>query len=204
MEITPKFSGYKDALCIFLYPLGDYVPTSGMKCMVSSWTRVEDNSIPARAKMVGAYANTAFAKAEAEVNGYDESLVLDRNGHVVEGSAENIFLVIDGSLVTPPVTDNILEGVTRKTVLEIARDEGISVVERSVDRTELYKADDIFLTGTGAKVSPVVEVDRIKVGNGAVGPLSKRIQEIYFAAVKGTVPHYRHWLVDVYGTGFAD
>ncbi len=197
-RITPKFVEYRDSFCAFLYPLGDYVPTSGMRCGVSSWTRCEDNAIPARAKFNGIYVNTAFAKTEALLNGFDEAIMLDGNGHVVEGSAENIFFVMDGVLITPPVTDNILEGVTRKSVLQIARDQGIPVLERSVDRTELYKADEIFVTGTGARVSPVVEVDHRAVGDGRVGPVSGKIQEIYFAAVKGERPEYMPWVVDVY------
>lgn len=197
-RVTPKLIEYKDSLCAFLYPLGDYVPTSGMRCKVSSWTRVSDNSIPARAKINGLYVNTAFAKTEALLEGYDEAIFMDDRGHVVEGSAENIFFVFDDTLVTPPVTDNILEGITRQSVIDIANDLGIKVIERSVDRTELYKADEIFLTGTGAKVSPVVEVDRYPVGNGAVGEISKKIQEQYFAAVKGEIAKYQDWLVDVY------
>ncbi|MCC6932302.1 MAG: branched-chain amino acid transaminase [Deltaproteobacteria bacterium] len=197
-RITPKFVGYRDSLCAFLYPLGDYIPTTGMRCKVSSWTRVEDNAIPARAKFNGAYINTAFAKTEALLDGYDEAIVLDSRGHVVEGSAENIFVVIDGKLITPPVTDNILEGITRKTVLEIAAAEGITTVERTLDRTELYKADEIFLTGTGAKVSPVTEVDKLAIADGKVGMISSKIQSIYFAAVRGEVEKYKHWLIDVY------
>ena len=196
-RITPKFVTYKDSLTVFLYPLGDYVPTGGMRCMVSSWTRVEDNSIPARSKTHGGYVNTAFAKTEALKNGFDEAIFLDKNGHVVEGSAENIFLVIDGKLVTPPVSDNILEGITRKSVMEIAADKGIPVVERTVDRSELYRADEVFLTGTGAKVSPVTEIDFYKIGDGTVGKISKSIQETYFAAVRGELPQYHSWIVEV-------
>lgn len=197
-RVTPKLIEYKDSLCAFLYPLGDYVPTSGMRCKVSSWTRVSDNSIPARAKINGLYVNTAFAKTEALLEGYDEAIFMDDRGHVVEGSAENIFFVFGDSLVTPPVTDNILEGITRKSVIDIAKNLGISVTERSVDRTEIYKADEIFLTGTGAKVSPVIEVDRYPIGDGQVGKISKQIQEQYFAAVKGEKKEYMDWLVDVY------
>lgn len=198
-RVTPKFVGYRDSFCAFLYPLGDYVPTGGMRCKVSSWTRIEDNSIPARAKLHGAYVNTAFAKTEALLDGYDEALVLDRHGHVVEGSAENLFLVIDGCLVTPPVTDNILEGITRRSIIQIALDLGVEVVERSIDRTEIYKAEEIFVTGTGAKVSPVTEVDRYQISDGSVGMISKKIQDVYFAVVRGEEPRYLHWLVDVYG-----
>lgn len=196
-KITPKFVGYKDSFCAFLYPLGDYVPTTGMRCAVSSWTRVDDNCIPARTKVNGIYVNTGLAKTEALLGGYDEAIFLDRNGHVVEGSAENIFLVIDGKLVTPSVTDNILEGITRKTIIEIAGDLGLPIVERSVDRTELYKAQEVFLTGTGAKVSPVVEIDGVPVGEGTVGTVSKKLQDTYFAAVRGELPQYRSWLVEV-------
>lgn len=197
-RITPKFVGYKDSFCVFLYPLEHYVPLTGMRCKVSSWVRAEDNALPARAKINGIYVNTAFAKTEALLEGYDEAMFLDSRGHVIEGSAENIFFVIDGKLVTPPVTDNILEGITRRSVLQIASDLGIEVVERSVDRTEIYKAEEIFLTGTGARISPVIEVDRYEVGDGKVGSISSKIQNIYFAAVRGEIDEYMHWLVDVY------
>ena len=121
-RITPKFVGYKDSLCSFIYPLGDYVPSGGMRCKVSSWVRTEDNSMPARAKINGIYVNTAFAKTEALLEGYDEAMFLDGRGHVIEGSAENVFFVIDEKLVTPAITDNILEGITRKSVMQIAQD----------------------------------------------------------------------------------
>lgn len=197
-RITPKFVGYKDSLSVFAYPLGDYVPTSGMRCKVSSWTRIEDNSIPARAKLDGAYVNTAFATAEALKAGCDEAIFLDRNGHVVEGGAENIFLVLDDRVVTPPACDNILEGITRRTVLEILRDEGVQTIERSVDRSELYRAQEIFLTGTGAQVAPVTEVDGVPVGSGGVGVLASKVQSIYAKAVRGEIERYRSWVQAVY------
>jgi branched-chain amino acid aminotransferase len=195
--IAPKF-GYDDALAIYLYPLGDYVPTEGMSCQTSSWRRIEDNALPARAKFNGAYVNTALAKSEALNNGYDEGLVLDQKGHVVEGSAENIFLVRDGTLITPPVSNNVLEGVTRQTVIDLAQDRQIPVKQREIDRTELYFADEIFLCGTGAKVSPVTQVDGYQVGNGAVGPISAQIQASYFQAVKGELAQYQDWLLPIY------
>lgn len=198
-KVTPKFVGYKDSLCAFLYPLGDYVPTTGMRCKVSSWSRVEDNSLPARAKINGAYVNTAFAKTEALLGGYDEAIVLDGQGHVVEGSAENIFFVYGNKIVTPPVHDNILEGITRLSVIQLARDLGYEVIERSLDRSELYKADEIFLTGTGAKISPVVEVDNYVVGSGTVGQVSQLIQDTYQRVVRGEDEKYLGWLCDVYG-----
>lgn len=197
-RITPKFVGYRDSLSAFLYPLGDYVPVNGMRCCVSSWQRVQDNALPARAKTHGGYVNTAFAKTEALLAGFDEALFLDSAGHVVEGSAENLFVVEKGTIVTPPKSDNILEGITRATVLEIADDLGIPVVERSISRSELYRADEVFLTGTGAKVSPVTEIDRYQIGNGGVGPISKRIQEFYFQVVRGELPEYSNWLVDAF------
>jgi branched-chain amino acid aminotransferase len=197
-KVTPKLLGYNDSLSMFLYPLGDYVPTTGMRCKVSSWNRADDNAMPARAKINGLYVNTGFAKTEALLDGYDEAIFLDNLGHVVEGSAENIFLVIDGVLVTPSRSNNILEGITRKSVIEMANNIGIPVVERNIDRSELYRADEVFLTGTGAKVSPVVEIDKYLIGDGKVGPVSKVFQDTYFKAVKGEVPEYLHWLVDVY------
>ncbi len=193
-KITPKLSGYRENLSMFLYPLGDYVPTTGMKCCVSSWTRVKDSSIPARAKITGLYVNTALAKAEALNNGYDEALFQNHNGNIVEGSAENIFIVRDGLLITPPPSDEILEGITRQSIMEIAKDKGIDVVERSIARSELVFADEVFLTGTGAKVSPVIEIDKYLVGDGSVGPISKLMQETYLNAARGLDSNYKHWV----------
>ncbi|MEI7579087.1 MAG: branched-chain amino acid transaminase [bacterium] len=198
IQIGPKFGKYKDSLMVFLYPLGDYVPTQGMKCKVSSWVRVEDNAIPARAKIHGAYVNTAFAKTEAIDAGFDEALVMDKDGHIVEGSAENFFMVRDGVLITPPANANILEGITRKTVLEIAHDLKIPVVERDIDRTEVYLADEVFLSGTGAKVSPVTQIDSYVIADGKIGSISKKIQDVYFRATKGEVKQYEQWLTAVY------
>lgn len=197
VAIGPKFGKYKDTFYVYLYPLGNYVPTGGMKCMTSSFRRVDDNAIAPRAKLNGSYVNTAFAKSEALDNGFDEAIVLDNNGHAVEGSAENLFIVRDGNLITPPVSDNILEGITRASVIQIAKDMGIDVIERSIDRTEMYFADEVFLTGTGAKVSPVTQIDRIEVGNGQVGEISQKIQDIYFDIVKGKVEKYMNWVVEV-------
>lgn len=197
-KIGVQWNEYRDNLAIFAYPLGDYIPTSGMKCKVSSWQRVDDNAIPARAKIHGAYVNTAFAKTEALAAGFDEALVMDHNGHIVEGSAENVFIVRDGNLITPPVTDNILEGVTRRTVLQLAHDQGIPTIERSIDRTELTYADEVFLTGTGARVSPVTQIDQYMIAEGKVGPISTQIQRLYSDVVYGKIPQYRSWVVPVY------
>lgn len=197
-SIGVKFTDYKDAISMFLYPLGDYVPTGGMKCKVVSWQRVKDNAIPSRGKIVGAYVNTAFAKTEAIMEGYDEAIVLDDAGHAVEGSAENLFIVRDNVIITPPTNSDILEGITRDTVMKLATNAGYKVVERSIDRTELYFADEVFLTGTGARVSPVTQIDHVQVNGGTVGPIAQRLQILYSELVIGKHSQYEHWLVPVY------
>jgi len=181
-------------------PMGDYIDTSGMRCAVSSWRRIDDNAIPARAKISGAYVNSAFAKSEAMQNGFDEAIMLTQEGHVSEGSAENIFLVSNGELVTPSVSENILLGITRDTVMELARRElGRITRERQIDRTELYVASEIFLCGTGAQIAPVVSVDHRSVGDGQIGPISRAIQETYFDVVRGRRAEYRQqWCTPVY------
>jgi branched-chain amino acid aminotransferase len=181
--------------------LGDYIDTeAGIRCMTSSWQRVSDAAIPARAKITGSYVNSALAKTEALENGFDEAIMLAHDGHVSEGSAENLFMLRDGAFVTPAVTEDILEGITRGLLIGLIRDElGLQVVERGIDRTELYTCDELFLCGTGAQVSPVAEVDRRTVGDGRVGPLTRRLQDIYFRAVRGEEARYRHWVTPVYG-----
>jgi branched-chain amino acid aminotransferase len=187
-------------ITIFGVPFGQYIDTEGgIRAQVSSWRRSDDNAIPARGKITGAYVNGALAKSEAQLNGFDEAIVLTSDGHVSEGSAENLFIVKDGVLITPPVTDNILEGITRRRLMELARDEfGATVVERSIDRTELYNADEVFLCGTGAQISPVIEIDRRAVGAGRPGPLTRDLSRTYFDAVRGRNPAYRDWLTPVY------
>src|SRR6266566_490061 len=165
---------------------------------VSSWRRVDDNAIPARAKITGSYVNAALAKTEAQEAGFDEAIVLTQDGHVSEGSAENLFLVRDGTLITPPGTDNILEGITRACVLRIAADNGIPTAIRQVDRTELYVADEVFLCGTGAQISPVTSIDHRAIGNGQRGPITMKVSEIYFDAVRGKASQYRAWVMPVY------
>jgi branched-chain amino acid aminotransferase len=185
---------------IFGVPFGQYIDTDGgIRAQVSTWRRTDDNAIPARGKITGAYVNGALAKSEAQLNGFDEAIVLTADGHVSEGSAENLFIVKGGILITPPVTDNILEGITRRRLMEIARDElGVEVVERSIDRTELYGADEVFLCGTGAQMSPVIEIDRRSIGAGRPGPVTKSLSRVYFDAVRGRLPAYRSWLTPVY------
>jgi branched-chain amino acid aminotransferase len=159
---------------------------------------MDDNIVPARAKATGIYINTFLAKSDAARNGFDEAIFLDRSGHVCEGSAENIFIYRFGKLHTPPVYNNILEGITRQSVIELAQKElGIACDERPIDRSELYIADEVFLCGTGAQISPVVDVDRRRIGDGNPGALTRRLQALYFAIVRGQNPAYSQWLTKV-------
>ncbi len=197
-DITPRLYDLDDAFACYTRPLGNYIKLE-VRAGVSSWRRVDDNSIPARGKITGAYINSAFARSEAHWNGYDEAIVLNHDGHVSEGSAENIFMVRHDKLITPLVKDNILEGVTRATVIELASKElGMEVVERSIDRSELYLADEVFFTGTGAQVAAIVEIDRRVLGDGSTGPWTKKIQDLYFRTVRGRFSKYARWLTPVY------
>jgi branched-chain amino acid aminotransferase len=181
-------------------PMGNYVEIGGLRCGISSWRRIDDNAIPARAKIIGSYVNTAFAKTEALQNGFDEAIMLTNEGHVSEGSAENIFMIINGELITPPPSENILLGITRDTVIKLAQREfGLIVRERAIDRTELYVADEVFLCGTGAQIAPVISIDHNPVGNGEVGAISQRLQDLYFDIVRGKHPEYsEQWCTPVY------
>lgn len=197
-DITPRLYDLDDEFTMFSRPQGNYIKLE-VRAGVSSWRRIDDNSIPARGKLTGAYLNSAFARSEAYWHGYDEAIVLNHDGHVSEGSAENFFLIRQGKMATPCVMDNILEGITRATVMEIARAElGLDVVERSIDRSELYVADEAFFTGTGAQVAAIVEVDHRILGDGQVGPVTRQIQDLYFRIVRGNHPRYMHWLMPVY------
>jgi branched-chain amino acid aminotransferase len=199
-EIGVRLHGLQQSFLIYTAPFGEYVPLEGgIKCMVSSWRRISDSSIPARAKVTGGYVNSGLAKSEALESGFDEAIMLTMDGHVGEGSAENLFMLRDGAFITPPVTDDILEGITRTSLMQLMRDElKLPVVERSIDRTELYTCDELLLCGTGAQVSPVTSVDRRAVGSGSVGPVTRRLQEIYFAAVRGEDNRFGDWLTPVY------
>ncbi len=185
-------------LYVLATPFGNYVDVEkGIQIMTSSWRRNADEALPARGKIVGGYVNMAFQKSEAELNGYDEALVLTPSGHASEASAANLFIVRGGTLITPPVSDDILEGVTRKAILTLAADLRIPTEVRSIDRSELYVCDEVFLCGTGVQVSPVVGVDHRPVGTGAFGPVSRKISETYFGAVRGNLPQYKGWLTPI-------
>src|SRR3569623_834912 len=185
-----------DELSIFTVPMGNYVELTGLRCCVSSWRRTPDCAIPARGKLTGSYINTALAVDEAQRAGYDDAIFLTQDGHVSEASAANIFLARKGGLITPPVTADILEGITRDAVMELAESElDMPVHKRDVDRTELYAADELFLTGTGYQIAPVVEVDGRPVGSGERGPVASRLQQLYFKAARGEWEEYAHWTV---------
>lgn len=198
-SIGVRLHNLESDLTIFAVPFGKYIDTeSGIRAQVSTWRRTDDNAIPARSKITGSYVNGAFAKSEAQLNGFDEALMLTQDGHVSEGSAENLFIVREGILITPPGSDNILEGITRRHLITMAGDLGIPVIERTIDRTELYMADEVFLCGTGAQIAPVVEVDRRAIGSGKVGKITHRLHKLYFDAVRGRSDAYRDWLTPVY------
>jgi len=186
------------AFTVFSVPFGNYIDIEqGVRLMTSSWRRNADDALPARGKIVGGYVNMAFQKSEAELNGFDEALVLTPDGHASEASAANMFVVRDGVLLTPPVSDDILEGVTRRAVMELAEVLGLPVEVRSIDRSEVYVADEMFLCGTGVQLSPVVELDHRPIGSGAIGPLTKQLHAAYFDAVRGRDPRFAHWLTPI-------
>ncbi len=196
-DITPRLYDVRFDFACFTRPLGNYIDLEVRAC-TSSWRRLEDNVLPSRGKITGGYINSAFAKSEAHWNGYDEAIVLNQDGHIAEGSAMNLFIVRNGKLITPPVTDNILEGITRGSVLQLARDLGIETVERSIDRTELYVADEVLFCGTGAQVAAVSEIDHRKIGTGKIGPVGQKLQDTYFSIVRGKNTKYADWLTPVY------
>ncbi len=190
----------EDDFLVFIAPFGPYLDLEkGARCCTSSWRRVADTGIPARAKITGIYANSALAKTEANLNGFDEAIMLDERGHISEGSGENIFVIQDGRLITPPPSSDILVGITRDTVITLAREElGIDTVERDIDRTELYISDECFMTGTAAHVTPVVELDHRAIGSGKMGTITAQLVKLYFDIIKGKNPKYRHWCTPCY------
>jgi branched-chain amino acid aminotransferase len=198
--IGVKLHGLESRLNLISIPFGDYIATDrAISCGTVSWRRTSDLSIPSRGKVVGSYVNPAFSKTEAMLNGYEEAIVLTQEGKVSEGSAENLFMVRKGRLVTPGVDSDILEGITRAGIIELARDVlGLECQGRSIDRSELYVADEVFLCGTGAQVSPVASIDHRQIGDGGIGPVTAAIMSAYFDAVHGRSEAYRHWVTPVY------
>lgn len=198
--IKVGLSGIKSGLAIFAVPMGDYVATGGIKAAVSSWRRIADNMIPSRAKVTGAYVNAALSSDQAKSDGYDEAILLGDDGQVSEASSANLFMVRQGVLITTPVTADILEGITRQVVFDIAAHLDIPVDVRPIDRTELYSADELFLCGTGVQLAAVTSVDRRAIGNGEPGPITTAVQGRYFDLVRGRDADFRHYVSPVYHT----
>lgn len=196
--IKVALTGVEDAFNIFCTPMGDYVPTTGLHIGVSNWRRLDDNAIPSRAKVTGSYINAALAVDDLHQSGFDDGVMLTPEGHVAEGTSANLFIVRDGKLITSAVSDAILEGITRSALIELAQNEGIPVEVRTIDRTELYVAEEAFLCGTGAQVAPVTKIDHRPVGSGLPGEITLSLQNIYFATVRGQDKRYTHWVTPVW------
>jgi branched-chain amino acid aminotransferase len=196
--LSPKLTGIRDDLAIYMIPLDDYVDLSSpLKLMVSSWQRIEDNIIPSRGKFSGGYINSSLAKDQAAEAGCDDAIMLNRDGKVSEGSGANLFIVRNGALITSPITADILEGITRRSLVEFARDEGIPVEERLIDRSELYIADEVFLCGTGVQIAGVGTIDGRRIGDGKRGPITEKLQKIYFDTVRGESSRYGHYVTNI-------
>lgn len=198
--IGVRLHDVEDAMTMFAIPFGSYIPNEdGAHVCFSAWRRVDDNAIPARGKIVGAYANSALIKSDAILSGYDEALVLNQEGHVTEASAANLFIVRKGIVITPPPQSDVLEGIVRRTLIELMRNElNLDVVEREIDRTEIYIADEIFLCGTGVQVAAVTRVEHRPVGTARLGTITRHIRDLFFDVVSGRVEKYRDWLTPVY------
>ena len=180
-------------------PFGAYIDAEGaIDCTTSSWRRIDDTVIPPRVKISGHYVNSILAKTEATLAGFDEAIMLTQEGDVSEGSGENLFMVTNGEIFTPPVADNNLTGITRDSAITLAKDLlGIDVVERRIRRSELYLADEVFLTGTAAHITPVGSLDRRPIGEGGVGPMTTKIRDAYLEIIRGDNPKYIHWCTEV-------
>ena len=198
--IGVRLHDLRDAITIFSQPFGRYIQAEeGAKVCTSSWRRVDDTAIPPRGKLIGSYMNSALIKSEAVLNGFDEAIVLDQAGHVAEGSAENLFIVRNGTLITPPVQSNVLEGITRNTMMHLATHVlGVAVLEREIDRSEVYYADEAFFCGTGVQVAAIASVDHRPIGAGSIGPITTQLRDLFFRVVRGQEAGYSHWLTPVY------
>ena len=199
-DVGVRLWGVPDAFAIAALPFDKYFDAeAGLRACVSSWRRIDDTIAPARAKITGAYVNSALAKSEAQMNGFDEAILLSQDGHVAEGSAANLFIVKNGTLFTPDPAQNVLEGITRRTVLELAQTElGAAVVERAMDRSELYAADEVFLTGTAAGITYINSIDHRTIGDGTMGPLTRALATIFDDVTYGRIPKYRSLLTTTY------
>jgi branched-chain amino acid aminotransferase len=192
-----KINGLKNSMSAYVYPMGEILPRSGTNVCVSSWTRAADNMIPARAKVNGQYVNASLMKNEALRNGYDEAIALDEAGHVSEGTVANLFIVRDSKLITPDMATDILEGITRNSIIELANDLGIEHEQRTIDRTELYIAEEAFMCGSSANVTPILSIDKRKVGQGKIGDVTKILSTEYLKVQHGDNKKFAKWLTKV-------
>ncbi len=193
-EIGPNLANTTLSFAIYMIPLEEYMPLDkGLSLLVSSWQRISDNAIPSRAKVSGGYINSSLARKEAADGGFDEAIMLNKFGRVAEGSAENLFIVRNGTLITPDLSEGILEGITRRSVLQLAQDIGIQTIERPIERSELYIADEVFLTGTGCQIAWVEQIDKRHIGSGKIGPVTDKLRETFFRIVKGEDKQYEEW-----------
>ncbi|MEM7128719.1 MAG: branched-chain amino acid transaminase [Chloroflexota bacterium] len=188
-----------DKLAIFSQAIGNYIKNeNALDICVSSWRRVDDTAMPARGKVNGTYVNSALVKSDAVLSGFDDAIVLNQDGHVAEASAANFMMIRDGVVITPPITSNLLEGITRRTVMQLLRDElSLEVVEREIDRSELYLAEEAFFCGTGVQIASIGTIDHRKVGDGQIGPIGGQLSALYQRVVTGRVSAYRDWLVPI-------
>ena len=198
VQLTPRLQGIDDQLAVYMMPMGDYLDTNrGQRAIVSSWTRISDNSIPSRGKITGAYINSSLAKDEAEEKGADEAILLTASGKVSEGSGCNLFIVRDGALITPPITSDILEGITRRSLIQMAEDLGIPVEQRGIDRSELYLVDEAFFAGTGVQLARIDTIDGRQIGTPGEAPITKQLAQVFFDTMRGRVDQYRDWLTPI-------
>jgi branched-chain amino acid aminotransferase len=198
VQLTPRLRGIGDELAVYIMPMGDYLSMErGQKAVISSWVRIPDAAIPSRGKLSGAYVNSAFAKDEAIENGADEAIMMNTAGKIAEGSGCNLFIVRQDKLVTPPFSSDILEGMTRRSIMKMAKHAGIEVEVREIDRTELYLADEAFFCGTGVQVAWIEAIDGRPIGNGKIGPITQQLRGIFFDTVRGKNQQYHHWLTQV-------
>jgi branched-chain amino acid aminotransferase len=198
VQLTPRLRGLEDEIAVYMMAMGDYLDLNhGQKAAISSWVRVPDNAIPSRGKLTGSYVNSAFIKDEVDEKGADEAIVLNTAGKVAEGSSCNLFMVRNGVLTTPPLTADILEGITRRTILQLAQEAGIPTEQREIDRTELYLAEEAFFCGTGVQVAWIESIDGRPVGPGTEGPITKQVRETFFDTVRGKLSEHKDWLYQV-------
>lgn len=192
-----KIHGLKNSFAAYVYPMGEILPRSGANVCVSSWIRNADNAIPARAKVNGSYVNASLMKNEALLNGYDDAIAIDDHGHVSEGTVANVFIIRGGSLITPGSSTDILEGITRDSIIKIAKMLQLPVIERSVDRSELYIADEIFMCGSSAKITPILSIDKRLIADGTIGKITEKIIKAYDDVLRGVTRKYNDWYVSI-------